>query len=59
VKKLNAEIVRIIGLPEIQRRFADLGLEPVGNTPEQFTAFIKTEIDKWQKVVVASGAKVE
>ena len=59
VKKLNVEIVRIIGLPEIQRRLADIGADPVGNTPEQFTAFIKTEIDKWQKVVKASGARVD
>jgi tripartite-type tricarboxylate transporter receptor subunit TctC len=59
VKKLNVEIVRIIGLPDIQRRLADIGADPVGNTPEQFTAFIKTELDKWQKVVKASGAKVE
>ena len=59
VKKLNTEIVRIIGLPDIQRRLADIGADPVGNTPEQFTAFIKTELDKWQKVVKASGAKVD
>ena len=59
VKKLNVEIVRIIGLPEIQRRLADIGADPVGNTPEQFTAFIKTEIDKWQKVVKASRARVD
>jgi tripartite-type tricarboxylate transporter receptor subunit TctC len=59
LKKLNVEIVRIIGLPDIQRRLADIGADPVGNTPEQFTAFIKTELDKWQKVVKASGARVD
>ena len=59
VTKLNAEIVRIIGLPDIQRRLADIGADPVGNTPNQFIAFIKTELDKWQKVVKASGAKID
>ena len=59
VTKLNAEIVRIIGLPDIQRRLADIGADTVGNTPDQFIAFIKTELDKWQKVVKASGAKID
>ncbi len=59
VRKLNAELVRIIGLPDFQKRLADIGAEPVGNTPEQFTDFIRTEIAKWEKVVKASGARVD
>jgi tripartite-type tricarboxylate transporter receptor subunit TctC len=40
-------------------KLAAQGLEPVGNTPQQFAAVIKSEIVKWTKVVKASGAKPE
>ena len=59
VRKLHGEIVRIMGLPDIQRRLSDLGLTTIANTPEQFTAFIKTEIEKWQKIIKVSGARVD
>ncbi len=59
VTKLNAEIVSILKLPEVRDRLLADGLEPVGNTPEQFGAFIKSEIDKWGKVITAAGLKAE
>jgi tripartite-type tricarboxylate transporter receptor subunit TctC len=51
VKALNQEIVAIINMPEIRERFADLGFDLIGNTPEQFQAFIEAEVAKWGKVV--------
>ncbi len=59
VTKLNQEIVRILALPEIKERLSGQGAEPVGNSPEQFAAHIKTEIAKWSDVVKASGAQVD
>lgn len=59
VAKLNAEVVRIIKLPEVRERLASEGADFVGNTPEELTAFVKAEIAKWNKVVKQSGAKVE
>jgi tripartite-type tricarboxylate transporter receptor subunit TctC len=51
VRSLNQEIVAIIKAPEISERFASLGFDIVGNTPEQFQAFIEAEVAKWGKVV--------
>ncbi len=59
VKKLSADLAEAVQSPEIKARMADVGLTPVGNTPEQFDAFIRVEIDKWAKVVKASGATAD
>ena len=55
--RLNAEINRI--LPQTKERFAELGTELAGGTSQEFTNFIKLEIEKWAQVVKASGAKSE
>jgi len=57
VDKLSMETARILKLPDVSKRISDLGGEPVGGTPEQFTALIKSEITKWAKVI--KDAKVE
>jgi tripartite-type tricarboxylate transporter receptor subunit TctC len=59
VAKLNGEIVRILHTREMTERLAALGAEPVGNKPDEFAAFIKTEIPKYAKVIKASGAKAD
>jgi tripartite-type tricarboxylate transporter receptor subunit TctC len=59
VDKLAAETQRILKLPEVQKRLADLGAEPVGSTPAEFSEHVKREIDKWARVVKASGARVD
>jgi tripartite-type tricarboxylate transporter receptor subunit TctC len=55
VNKLRAEVVKAIQSPEVQAAMANEGADPVGNKPEEFAAFIKTEIDKWTKVVKTAG----
>ena len=57
--KLQAEIVRIINTPEMKERLASLAFTPVGDTRQQFSAFIKSEIAKWGKAVKESGAKAD
>ena len=58
VERLNGEINRIIKSPEILKRISQGGSALiVGGTPERFAEFIRAEIEKWGKVVRASGAK--
>jgi tripartite-type tricarboxylate transporter receptor subunit TctC len=59
VRRLNAEIVRILGLPDVKEKLAGLGAELVGNTPEEFAVLVKAEVVKWADVVRKSGAKVD
>lgn len=57
VAKLNKEAVAVLGDPDLRGKMADLGQDLVGDTPEQFGAFIKSEIARMGEVVKASGAK--
>jgi len=59
VARLNREIVAILHLPEVVERLSGQGAEPVGSTPEEFAAYIRSETLKWAKVVRDSGAKAE
>ena len=59
IDRLNAEIVKIVKLPETRDRFLALGAEPAGSTAEEFGAFFRNEVAKWAKVVKESGARVE
>jgi tripartite-type tricarboxylate transporter receptor subunit TctC len=59
VARLHGELTRIVQLPEIKDRLAANDFETVGNTPDEFSTFIKKEIVKWAKVVKASGAKLD
>jgi tripartite-type tricarboxylate transporter receptor subunit TctC len=59
VAKLNHAFVAALNTPEAKTRFASLLAEPVANTPEQFGAFMKSELAKYERVVKATGAKVD
>ena len=59
IDRLHTEIVRALKSPDTQERMKGLGADPVGNTPEQYTAFMQEEIAKWAKVIKAAGIKGE
>ena len=57
--KISADTAAALRDPALRSRFAELGMDPVGSAPEEFGAFLRSEIDKWAPVVRASGAKAE
>jgi len=59
VAKLSQEIARVLRLPDVRERLLMQGMEPVSNTPEEFSTYVRSEMTKWAKVVKASGAKAE
>ena len=56
VNKISADIATVLKSPDFKKRLNDIGMVPVGNTPAQFDAYIKTEIAKWAKLVKTTGA---
>jgi tripartite-type tricarboxylate transporter receptor subunit TctC len=58
VDKLNADTVKALADPDVKKRFADLGVEAVSSTPEQFAAFIKNEMAKYEKLIKEANIKV-
>ena len=48
---LRAKVLKIIAMPDVKQRLAAVGFVPIGDTPEEFAAYLKTESDKWGKVI--------
>ncbi len=59
IDRLHGEIVRALNSPDLRGKLIEAGADPVGSTPEEYTAFIKSEIAKWAKVINAAGIKGE
>ena len=59
VQKFSREAARHVRSPEMVERLTALGAEPVGSTPEGFTAFIKSEADKWSRVIREAGITLQ
>ena len=57
--RLSAEVVRILRAPEVRKIFEHEGAEPVGNTPEEFGAVVKSEIAKWSKLIKEANIRIE
>ena len=59
IVRLHEAAVKALALPDVREKFAAQGAEAVANSPEEFRAYIRTEIDKWGKVIRASGIPIE
>jgi tripartite-type tricarboxylate transporter receptor subunit TctC len=59
IAKLNKDIVAALALPDVRERMLGAGLETVGNTPEEFAAFVKTDLAHWAKLIEQAGIRAE
>ena len=59
VGKLNAEVARILALPDVRDRLFAIGAEPMSASPEQFSAMVRADVDKWGKLVRAAGISAD
>jgi tripartite-type tricarboxylate transporter receptor subunit TctC len=57
VAKINAGLIKVLGSQQIQQRFADIGAHAVSSTPDELGAVMKTELERWTKVVQVAGIK--
>ena len=59
VARVHAAAVKALATPQVRERFASLGVQPVGDTPEQFGALIREDLARWSRVIKSAGVKVE
>lgn len=59
IHRVNADVVKVLQMPDVRERFLGMALDPVGDTPEQFGAYIKSETAKWAKVIKEAGITAE
>ena len=59
IDRLSREAAAAVRRPEISERFVQLGIEPVGNTPAEFTQFLRAEVGKWAKVIKDANVKID
>ena len=58
VAKINGETTRMLAQPDVRERIAKEGADPVGSTPEQFSIRIRSEIEKWSRVIKDANIKM-
>lgn len=59
IARLHTEAVKALRIPDVIEKLSSQGAEPVGNTPEEFTAFVRSEIEKWAKLVKATNMRTD
>jgi tripartite-type tricarboxylate transporter receptor subunit TctC len=59
IVKLRDTVVRVLNMPDVREKLLAIGMEPVGNTPEQYAEYIRSEVAKWTKVVKVAGVETQ
>jgi tripartite-type tricarboxylate transporter receptor subunit TctC len=57
--RISVALAQVIGAPMVRERFAAQGADLITDTPEQFTEYLRREVERWGKVVKASGFSIE
>jgi tripartite-type tricarboxylate transporter receptor subunit TctC len=59
IQRIHMDTVKVLQMPDVQARFSQLGIEIVGNSPEQATAYLESETAKWERVIKAANIRVD
>ena len=59
IRRLNADFKKLLARPDVAKRMQEFGIQVVGNSPEEFGAFIRSEIERWTKVAKAANIKLD
>src|SRR5690349_909711 len=59
IEAIHGQVVKALQLPDVRERMAGIGVDPVGNTPEQLGSIVRADIDKWTAVAKRAGVKAE
>ena len=59
IARLNADVAKVLQIPEVQERLAQQGIDRVGNSPEQAAVYLRSEIVKWGKVIRSANLRVD
>jgi tripartite-type tricarboxylate transporter receptor subunit TctC len=59
VTRLNTQTAKVLAMPDIRERMVAMGTEPVSNSPEEFAQFIKSESQKWSKIIHDKNIRIE
>jgi tripartite-type tricarboxylate transporter receptor subunit TctC len=59
VSAIYRESAKVLNMPEVRKRFAELGMTPIGNSPAEFAADIKAEMPQWEKLIKSTGIRAE
>jgi tripartite-type tricarboxylate transporter receptor subunit TctC len=59
VEKLSVDMVRAVRSPEVREKFAMQGIDALGTSPDEFRRILRTDVEKWGKVVRETGAKAD
>ena len=59
VRRLNEDFLKVLQVPAMRARLQEFGVEPVGNSPEQFDAYIRDAVERWNRVVRAAGIRLD